>query len=237
MAEGNRTGVIGFLLKRLSDRPEVRFAAFDVIYSATPLANGVLLLAFYTDRHFHSPIYFFFVNLSLLDVSHPTAAVPKILRGLATGDRRSRWPGKNVFLLDVSASEHLLAVLRPLHYDVHIDGRVYVVLVAGAWPTRFLKSPLHVSFTFTMFLCRSNLVDQYYCDVPLVTGLSRFGGSYVLVIATILKSPLAEVGALDWALGKPKQKTHSLSKGSLHSSEAGLHSGKLTELDVRGLHS
>ncbi|XP_038597671.1 olfactory receptor 1020-like [Tachyglossus aculeatus] len=181
------------------DRPEVRFAAFDAIYSATTLVNGVLLLAFYTDRRLHSPMCFFLANLSLLDVSHPTAAVPKLLRGLTSRDRRSRWPGKDVFLLAVSASEHRLAVLRPLHYDVLIDGRVCVALLAGAWPARFLKSPLQVSFTFTMSLCRSNLVDQYYYDIPLVTGLSRSGGSYLLLIATILKSPLAEGKLWAWS--------------------------------------
>ncbi|XP_038597672.1 olfactory receptor 5B21-like [Tachyglossus aculeatus] len=161
MAEDNGTGVTGFLLKGLSDRPEVRFAAFGAVYSATPLANGVLLLAVYTDRLLHSPMCFFLANLSLLDVSHPTAALYFLVAPA----------GKDVFLLAVSASEHRLAVLCPLRYDVLIDGRVCVALLAGAWPTHFLKSPLHVSFTFTMSLCHSNLVDQYFCDVPLAVHL------------------------------------------------------------------
>ncbi|XP_038598557.1 olfactory receptor 5B12-like [Tachyglossus aculeatus] len=129
MAGGNGTSVTGFLLMGLSDRPEVRFVDFHAIYSAMLLANDFFLLALCADRRLPTPMYFFLTNVSFLDVSCPTAAAPKILRGLAIGEWRSRWP-------------------------------------AGAWPACFLNSPLHVSFTFTLTFCRSNLVDQYYCHAP-----------------------------------------------------------------------
>ncbi|XP_038597816.1 olfactory receptor 5B12-like [Tachyglossus aculeatus] len=148
MAEENGTGVIGFLLKGLSDLPEVRFAAFGAVYTATLLANGALLLALRGDHRLHTLMYFLLNTLSLLDVFCPMAA------------------GKDVFFLAVTASEHRLAVIRPLHYAVLMDWSVCVALAAGAWPTRFLNSPLHVSFSFTMTFCLSNLVDRYYCDVP-----------------------------------------------------------------------
>ncbi|XP_038597820.1 olfactory receptor 5B21-like [Tachyglossus aculeatus] len=182
MAEENGTGVIGFLLKGLSDRLEVRFAAFGAVYTATLLANGALLLALRGYHRLHTPMYFLLTTLSLLDVFCPMAA------------------GKDVFLLAVTASEHRLAVIRPLHYAVLMDRRVCVALAAGAWPARFLNSPLHASFTFTMTFCLSNLVDQYCCDVPPVTGLSRSGGSYVLVAGATLKSRSAEGKRRTWSI-------------------------------------
>ncbi|XP_038597498.1 olfactory receptor 5B12-like [Tachyglossus aculeatus] len=192
MAEGNGTRVTGFLLKRPSDRPEMRFAAFETDYSATLLANGAsspLLLALCADRRLHTPMYFLLTNLSLPDVSRPTAALYFLVAPA----------GMDVFLLAVTASDHHWDVLRPLCYAVLMGGRVCVALAAGAWPSRFLKSSLHASFTFTLIICRLNLVDQYYCDVPPVTNLSRSGSSYVLVATAILKSRWAEGNRRAWS--------------------------------------
>ncbi|XP_038598283.1 olfactory receptor 1020-like [Tachyglossus aculeatus] len=148
MAERNGTGVTGFLLTGLLDRPEVLFAAFHAVYSATLLANGALLLTLCADRHLHMPIYFFLANLSLLDVSRPMAALYFLVSPA----------GMDVLLLAVTASERF--------------GR----------PTF-----LHAFFTFTLTFSRSNLVDQYYCDIPPVTGLSRSG------------EPLAEEKCRAWS--------------------------------------
>ncbi|XP_038603285.1 olfactory receptor 5B21-like [Tachyglossus aculeatus] len=192
MAEGNGTGGIGFLLKGLWDWPEVRFAAFDAIYSATLLANGGLLLTLRGDHRLHTPMYVLLATLSFWTPSAPWPRCPRYCGASPpeTGDLVGR--GKDVFLLAVTASEHRLAVLRPLHYAVLMDGGVCVALVAGDWPARFLNYPLHASFTFTMTFCLSNLVDQYYSDVPPVTGLSRSGPFYVLVAGVTLRSRSAE---------------------------------------------
>ncbi|XP_038597681.1 olfactory receptor 5B12-like [Tachyglossus aculeatus] len=189
MAERNGTGVIGFLLKGLSDRPEVLFAAFHAIYSATLLANGALLLALRGDHRLHTPMYFLLTTLSLLDVFCPMATLYFLVAP----------KGEDVFPLEDTASEHRLAVHCPLHYAVLMDGNVCVALAAGAGPARFLNSPLHASFTFRMTFCLSHLVDQYYCDVPPVTGLSLSGGSYVLVVGATLKRRSAEGKCRTWS--------------------------------------
>ncbi|XP_038598276.1 olfactory receptor 5AP2-like [Tachyglossus aculeatus] len=121
MAERNGPAVTSFLLTGLSDRPEVRFAAFHAVYLAMLLANGALLLALRADRHLHTPMYFFLANLSLLDVSRPTAALYFLVSPA----------GMVVLLLAVTASERWLAILCPLCYAVLMDGSVCVALAAG----------------------------------------------------------------------------------------------------------
>ncbi|XP_038597819.1 olfactory receptor 1038-like [Tachyglossus aculeatus] len=145
----------------LSDRPEVRFAAFGAIYTATLLANGALLLALRGDHHLHTPMYFLLTTLSLLDVFCPMAA------------------GKDVFLLTVTASEHRLAVVSPLHYAVLMDGSMCVALA------------------------------YYYYVLPVtglsalaVGGIGAFSitlGSYVLVAGATVKSRSAEEKRRTWS--------------------------------------
>ncbi|XP_038597689.1 olfactory receptor 5B12-like [Tachyglossus aculeatus] len=154
MAEGNGTRVTGFLLMGLSDRTELRIAAFDAIYSATLLANSALLLAFRADSRLHMSMYFFLANLSLLDVSRPKATVPKILRGLPSGDWRS----------------HCWVLTGPVPQSL----------------------TLLASVTFTLTFCRSKSVDQISaCSITL--------GSYLVVVAAILKSSSAEGKRRAWS--------------------------------------
>ncbi|XP_038597811.1 olfactory receptor 1044-like [Tachyglossus aculeatus] len=146
MAEGNGNGVTGFFPKGPSDWPEVRFEAFDTVYSATFLGSGAFLLTLRADHRLHTPMYFFLVNISLLDVSRLTATI----YFLVSPERM------DVFLLEVTASKHRLAILLPLRYSVLMDGDVCASLAAGAWSACFLISPLHVPFAFTLTVCGSN---------------------------------------------------------------------------------
>ncbi|XP_038598257.1 olfactory receptor-like protein OLF3 [Tachyglossus aculeatus] len=185
MAEGNGNGVTGFLLKGLSDWSEVRFEAFDTVYSTTFLDNGAFLLALCADRRLHTPMYLFLANFLLLDVSRFTVTVPKILQDLATRDRQSHWPGapfssiswwprSGVFLLKVKASEHHLAILRPLRYSVLMDG--------GVTTETSLRSRVRPTLE--------------------VVGIGAFSitlGSYVLIVAAILKSRSAEGKRRAWS--------------------------------------
>ena len=47
-----------------------------------------------------------------------------------------------------------------------------VQLTAGTWVTGFLNSLLHTVSTFRLSFCKSNQVNQYYCDIPPVVALS-----------------------------------------------------------------
>ncbi|XP_038614736.1 olfactory receptor 5B21-like [Tachyglossus aculeatus] len=199
MGERNRTSVTGFLLMGLLDRPEVRFAAFDAIYSATLLANGALLFALRSNHRLHVPMSFLITKLSLLDVSLPMAFVPKLYFLVAPA-------GMDVLLLAATASDRHMAVLHPLRFVVLMDERVCVTLAAGAWPARFLNSPLHVSFTFTLTFTPLQPHGPVLLSRPcLVLSVGEIGafsfilGSYILVAAVILKSRWAEGKRQVWS--------------------------------------
>ncbi|XP_038598369.1 olfactory receptor 1020-like [Tachyglossus aculeatus] len=183
MADGNASRVTGFLLMGLLDWPEVRFVAFDIIYSATLLPNDALLLSLRADHRLHTSMYFFLANLSLLDITRPTAAVPEILWDLATRGRRSRWPGAPFSSISWCSQRGWMSSSwrsRPLT-DAWPSSALSATLFswtgrcASRWPSCFPNSALHASFTFKLIFGCSDRVDQYYCDVPLVTVLSRSG--------------------------------------------------------------
>uniref|UniRef100_A0A8D2AS16 Olfactory receptor n=1 Tax=Sciurus vulgaris TaxID=55149 RepID=A0A8D2AS16_SCIVU len=231
MDVGNRSTITQFVLMGLSDLPWVRlplFVAFAVIYQITLVGNGAILLALGTERKLHTPMYYLLANLSLLDIFCPSATVPKMLHDLLTGEHSISFlgcavqlyflvalAGSEVFLLAVMAYDRYVAICLPLRYTLIMTRARCVQLVCGTWAAGFLNSLLHTVSTFRLSFCKSNLVNQYYCDIPQIVALScsstymaemlilLIGGifgtsaflttlaSYVSIISTILRIPSA----------------------------------------------
>ena len=52
------------------------------IYVMSVLGNGIIIVVSCMDVHLHTPMYFFLVNLSFLDISFTTSIVPQLLVNL-----------------------------------------------------------------------------------------------------------------------------------------------------------
>ncbi|XP_006877827.1 PREDICTED: olfactory receptor 5V1-like [Chrysochloris asiatica] len=228
----NLTTITEFILIGLSDLPEVRyplFVIFAAVYQVTLLGNGAILLAIGTEKKLRTPMYYFLANLSLLDIFCPSATVPKMLKNLLSEKQSISFvgcalqlfflvalAGTEVFLLSVMAYDRYVAICFPLRYTLIMTKLRCVLLTAGTWTAGFLNSLLHTVFTFRLSFCKSNRVNQYYCDIPPVVALSCsstyvtetlvlvLGGilgisaflvttvSYIYIISTIIKMQSAE---------------------------------------------
>ena len=96
MEPQNLTGVSEFLLLGLSDDPELQLlliGLFLSMYLVTILGNLLLILAVISDSHLHIPMYIFFSNLSLTDVSFSTTTIPKMLVNLHTHSKSITYVG------------------------------------------------------------------------------------------------------------------------------------------------
>lgn len=210
MAVYNLTTVTQFILIGLSDLPEVRyplFVAFVMIYQITLLGNGVILLAILTERKLQTPMYYLLTNLSLLDIFCPSATVPKMLKNLLAEDHRISYvgcalqlyflvalAGTEVFLLAVMAYDRYVAICFPLRYSLIITKVRCVQLLFGTWAAGFLNSFVHTMSTFSLSFCKSNRVNQYYCDIPPVVALSC-SSTYVAEMRVLVVGGIFGVGA------------------------------------------
>ena len=77
------TSVTHIRLRGLSVNQKVQmtvFALFLTSYVLTLIGNILIVITIIYDRRLHTPMYFFFSNLSFIDVCHSTVTVPKMLR-------------------------------------------------------------------------------------------------------------------------------------------------------------
>ncbi|XP_008249556.3 olfactory receptor 5V1-like [Oryctolagus cuniculus] len=184
----NLSTVAQFVLMGLSDLPKVRyplFVVFAIIYQITLVGNGAILLAIGTEKKLHTPMYYFLANLSLIDMFCSSTTVPKMLQNLLTEERGISFigcalqlyflvalAGTEVFLLAVMAYDRYVAICFPLRYTLLMTKVLCVQLSSGTWAAGFLNSFIHTMSTFQLSFCKSNLVDQYYCDIPQIVALS-----------------------------------------------------------------
>ncbi|KAM9168859.1 olfactory receptor 14A16-like [Mergus octosetaceus] len=78
----NSSSITEFLLLAFADTRELQllhFALFLGIYLAALLGNGLILTTVACDHRLHTPMYFFLLNLALLDLGCITTTVPKAM--------------------------------------------------------------------------------------------------------------------------------------------------------------
>ncbi|KFU98273.1 Olfactory receptor 14I1, partial [Tauraco erythrolophus] len=76
------SSITEFLLLAFSHTRELQLLTFWLflgIYLATLLRNGLIITTIVCDHHLHTPMYFFLLNLSFLDLGSISTTVPKAM--------------------------------------------------------------------------------------------------------------------------------------------------------------
>ncbi|NWZ29908.1 O14J1 protein, partial [Asarcornis scutulata] len=177
-----------FLLLPFADTRELQllhFGLFLGIYLAALLGNGLIFTAVACDHRLHTPMYFFLLNLALIDLGSISTTVPKAMANSLWDTRAISFFGcaTQVFmfvtfitaefsLLTIMAYDRYIAVCKPLHYGTIMDSRACVNMAAATWGSTFLYAVVHTANTFSLPLCQGNALDQFFCEIPQILKLS-----------------------------------------------------------------
>ncbi|XP_066841139.1 olfactory receptor 14C36-like [Anser cygnoides] len=184
----NSSSVSEFLLLAFADTRELQllhFGLFLGIYLAALLGNSLILTAVACDHRLHTPMYFFLLNLALLDLGCISTTLPKAMVNALWDTRAISYQGcaAQVFfsvflvgaeysLLTIMAYDRYIAICKPLHYGSLVGSRACAQMAAAAWGSAFLNAVLHTATTFSLPLCQGNAVDQFFCEIPQILKLS-----------------------------------------------------------------
>ncbi|XP_018430214.1 PREDICTED: olfactory receptor 1019-like [Nanorana parkeri] len=188
MEPANKTVVTYFVIKGISDVPELQLLIFLLvllIYLVILGGNMTIFLLISTDRHLHTPMYFFLANLTILDISCSTITLHKVLFTFITGDKLVSLAGcvmQMFFFLSFTCNELLIltamgydryvAVCNPLRYHVVMNHKACCCLAGVCWVLGFLDimpCALKVS-SITCYTSRE--INHFFCDFVPVMKLS-----------------------------------------------------------------
>ena len=205
----NSSSISEFLLLALADTRQLQLLHFWLllgIYLAALLGNGLISTAVACDHRLHTPMYFFLLNLALLDLGCISTTLPKAMANALWHTRAISYAGcaAQVFfllfllsaetsLLTIMSYDRYVAICKPLHYGTLLGSRACATMAAAAWGTGLLYSLLHTANTFSLPLCQGNAVDQFFCEIPQILKLSC-SDSYLREVGFIVLSILAIFG-------------------------------------------
>ncbi|XP_076784376.1 olfactory receptor 5AS1-like [Arvicanthis niloticus] len=184
----NHTKPTEFIFIGFTDYQPLRFVLFLVfliVYTLTLLGNMGLIILVNIDLSLQTPMYHFLSNLSFLDISYSTAIAPKMLVDVLASKKSISFYGCAIqmfffacfadaecLILAAMAYDRYAAICNPLLYSTLVSRRVCFSLVVLAYFSGIVTSLVHVSLTFMLPYCRSNIVNHFFCDIPPLLALS-----------------------------------------------------------------
>ncbi|XP_075398930.1 olfactory receptor 14C36-like [Tenrec ecaudatus] len=184
----NSTRVTEFLLTRFSDVWEFRVShtlLFLLMYLATLIGNLLIVIIITVDQRLHTPMYYFILNLSVLDMCYISVTVPKACVIFLLNNRVISVAGcaaqiflvvlcayAELLLLTIMACDRYVAICQPLHYHVIMTPRVCVQMTLASVLSGLVYAGVHTGNTFRLSFCHSNVVHQFFCDIPSLLKLS-----------------------------------------------------------------
>ncbi|XP_020043420.1 olfactory receptor 4A16-like [Castor canadensis] len=182
---GYSNNVTEFFLLGLTQDPDGKkalFILFLLSYIVTMMGNLLIVVTVIASPSLGSPMYFFLVNLSLMDAVYSTAISPKVIRDLLYEKNTISFPacmgqlfmehflgGAEVFLLAVMAYDRYVAICKPLHYLTIMNRQISILLLVVAWVGGFAHSVVQLVFVYNLPFCGPNVIDHFICDMyPLL---------------------------------------------------------------------
>ncbi|XP_034279002.1 olfactory receptor 14A16-like [Pantherophis guttatus] len=184
----NQSSMREFVLMGFSDDPDLQMlhsVMFLIVYITALTGNCLIITAVATDHHLHDPMYFFLVNLSLLDICSISTTIPKSIVVSLTKNKGISFAGcvTQIFLvvmfvggelalLTIMAYDRYIAICHPLQYKLIMNWNACVQMVAISFICNLINGVLQTSMTFRLNFCVSNTISQYFCDIPQLQKIS-----------------------------------------------------------------
>ncbi|OXB84051.1 UNVERIFIED_CONTAM: hypothetical protein H355_012169 [Colinus virginianus] len=121
----NSSSISEFLLLALADMRQLQllhFWLFLGIYLAALLGNGLISTAVACNQHLHTPMYFFLLNLALLDLGCISTTLPKAMAN-------ALWDTTAISYAGFMAYDRFVAICNPLRYGTLLGSRALLSYV------------------------------------------------------------------------------------------------------------
>ncbi|XP_045871913.1 olfactory receptor 8B12-like [Meles meles] len=201
MAADNASSVTEFVLAGLTDEPELQMPLFFLFlgfYVVTVVGNLGLITLIGLNSHLHIPMYFFLLNLSVIDFSFSTAIIPKMLISFVSKKNIISYAGcmtqlfffcffvfSESYILSVMAYDRYVAICTPLLYTVTMSPQVCFLLLLGVYGMGVFGAVAHTGNILFLTFCADNLVNHYMCDILPLLELSC-NSSYINVLVVFI---------------------------------------------------
>ncbi|XP_007516531.1 olfactory receptor 14I1 [Erinaceus europaeus] len=202
----NLTDVTEFLLVGFSEIWELQIlhaGLFTLIYFAALMGNLLIIVVTTLDHYLHTPMYFFLKNLSFLDLCYISVTVPKSIHNSLMNRSSISYLGcvaqvyfffafasAELAFLTVMSYDRYVAICHPLQYGAIMTAGKCHQMAGIAWLSCFSYAAIHTGNIFWEPIRRSNIIHQFFCDIPHMLSLVSCEAFFVEFVTLALSSCL-----------------------------------------------
>ncbi|XP_074092452.1 olfactory receptor 13A1-like [Macrotis lagotis] len=199
----NQSSVDEFTLQSFSENHQVQILIFSLflgIFIVAFTGNSTIIIVIILNPDLHTPMYFFLINLALLDILSSSTVVPKLLQNLMTKNTISyggciaqmyflTWClGAELLLFTTMAYDRYAAICQPLHYNTLMNKEACCLLAAVVWTFSGTSTMINMIMTVHLSFCGPNVIDHFFCEIPSLLPLScssTYVNNIMVVVAAI----------------------------------------------------
>ncbi|XP_053120196.1 olfactory receptor 4Q3-like [Hemicordylus capensis] len=202
----NESTITGFVLLGFTSSRTIQLLLFTLVlacYTTILLGNFLIMVTVLSEsKLLQSPMYFFLINLSLLDLSMGSVGTPKLVADLlnngSTISYRSCmaqlyflhiFGGTEILLLTIMAYDRYLAICHPLRYTAIMDREHCFRLLTVCWTGGFIHGTMQIVAITQLPFCGLNILDNFFCDIPQVTKLAC-SDTYIVELVMFVNASL-----------------------------------------------
>ncbi|XP_004476762.1 olfactory receptor 13A1-like [Dasypus novemcinctus] len=187
-AASNHSAVVEFILQGFSENPRLQvvlFALFLFLYLTALAGNSLILMAICLNPTLHTPMYFFLINLAIIDIGCTSSIIPKLLEilllngstisygGCLTQLFFMTWVlGAELLLLVVMSYDRYVAICHPLHYHTLMSRPLCALMACSVWFLSGVNTSVHTGLMAQITFCGPNRIHHFLCEIPTLLMLA-----------------------------------------------------------------
>ncbi|XP_063302412.1 olfactory receptor 5AP2-like [Pelobates fuscus] len=188
MEQSNKTYATELILSGITSNPKLKFPLFLLcllVYIITMMGNITIITLIRITPNLQTPMYFFLINLSLVDIVYSSTITPNSLANIISVHKTISVIGCAVqmfFFIGLGASEGMLlavmaydryvAICHPLNYPILISNKRCIQFICTAYSAGFINSLIHTYCAFRVPVFCSSHVNHFYCDIVPILMIS-----------------------------------------------------------------
>ncbi|XP_051764268.1 olfactory receptor-like protein DTMT [Ctenopharyngodon idella] len=189
-----------FFINGFSNVPHVKYyyVFLSLVYVVTVLGNSFIMCIIYLARRLHTAKYIVVFNLAISDLCGSSALVPKLIDTFLFEHQEISYEAclANMFFvfhfmnlqsltLLVLAYDRLVAICFPLRYHAIVTKTAMFLTIGVMWSFSVTFIALMVSLITRLSICRSIVVNSYFCDHGPIYRLACNDSAINIIMANI----------------------------------------------------
>ncbi|XP_053555893.1 olfactory receptor 6X1-like [Bombina bombina] len=185
------------------------FSLILLTYIMTLSGNFLIIVLIWKSHNLHTPMYFFLVNLSFLEIWFTTSIAPRFLSILAFGSITvSFWScltqcyfyfflgSVEFFVLTIMSFDRYIAICYPLHYTTLMNRGLCIQLALCSWVGGFLETVVPTILVSQLPFCGSNRINHFFCDVDQLLKLACADTKFIELLNLLISSVIIFVSLI-----------------------------------------